>query len=219
MAITAAEFPSYLGVAVPSGSAEYVVPSANIASVPVAATDDWFGYVRETLGSVVFNPQDPSTFGVGNVAGYQQVTVGGAKVAADSSGLSGATVYTASVLIDGVTTIALSVVGSTVTTYGVLMTKLTQQLNNFATCALVGGNVRITSKKTGSVSAIAITDGTLFAALTGYSAIASAVPGVTLFTGMGFHKDDGGTDSVVVVADSSTYDTPLNSTLSGYTPA
>lgn len=209
MTITAAGFKNLLGVSEPSGNAEYVVPSA---SVPLTAKDDWFGYMRETLGGVSFNPQDPSTFNAGLVSGYQVVGVGGAKTGTDSSGLSGVTVYTASVLVDGQTPIALSVVGSAVTTYALLMAELTRQLNNFATCALVGGNVRITSKSYGAKSTIAITNTNLFSSpLTGYTAIATAVAGVTPFAGMAFNKLDGAVNSVLVVADKATFDANLKS--------
>ncbi len=217
MTINIAQFPSYLGYNKPSDGERYVVPTASLTSVPLTVTADWFGYVRETIGGVSFNPIDPSTFNAGLVAGYQVVGVGGAKIAASASGLANnSTVYTASVVIDGATTIALSIVGSTAQTFGALVTLLNNQLNNIGTCALVSGNVRITSKLADSTSSVAITDGTLFAALTGYTAVATAVAGVTPFSGMAFHKLDGATDSVCVIANKTTFDTPLDVTLAGY---
>lgn len=179
--------------------------------------DDWYGDVRDILGGGAFDPTDPSTFNSGFVAGYQIINVGGAKVAGSASGLANnSTLYTATVLIDGTITTLLSVTGSVAQTYGTLVAEIDRQLGADARAALVGGNIKITSTKNnkGSGSAIAITDtgsNHLFSSLTGYSAILTAVAGITPVSRMALNKLDGATNVVLLIANKSLFD-PLLAT-------
>ena len=117
-----------------------------------------------------------------DAGGYQVVDVGGAVAGSDATGLANdATVYTASVVVDGVTK-PIAVTGSTAQTYTTLLSELNTDLGASATAALVGGNVRITSATTGPTSTIAITDTDLFSTLTDYVAIDAAVVGTDELT-------------------------------------
>jgi hypothetical protein len=114
------------------------------------------------------------------VAGYQVVNVGGAKTGVDSTGLTNdATVYTASISVDGVAK-PIAVTGSAAQTYATLISEINTDLGASATAALVGGNIRVTSATTGSSSTVAITDTDLFGTLTGYVAILTAVAGTQI---------------------------------------
>ena len=110
-------------------------------------------------------------------AGKDTVTFTVAKAGATATGLANdATAYTATVKVDNVDR-AVSVVGSAAQTFTSLITELNVDTTG-ATSALVNGNLVITSSSTGSSSTIAITDTTLFAALTNFSAITGRYAGV-----------------------------------------
>jgi hypothetical protein len=100
--------------------------------------------------------------------------------------------YTASVLVDGLTTKAISITGHDAQTYTALLSELQTDLDvgtHDATPSLsalggtgTGNNLIITSDLTGITSSIAITDGVgfpLFGTLTGFVGIEAAVPGIT----------------------------------------
>ncbi len=95
------------------------------------------------------------------------------------------TTYEASVAVDGVAT-PISIDGGTAQTFTTLIQQLNANLVNNAQAAIVEGNIVITSDSTGASSTIAITDDSLFAALTGFVAFEAAVPGedgdVTTYT-------------------------------------
>jgi len=111
-------------------------------------------------------------------AGFHIANVGGAVVGATATGLANdATVYTASVIVDGGNPQQLSVVGSAAQTYTTLLAELNTDTDG-ATWALSGGNVRCISDMTGLDSGVMITDGTLFDALTLFTAFFSPVLGV-----------------------------------------
>jgi hypothetical protein len=111
--------------------------------------------------------------------GYQTVNVGGAVTGSTSTGLSGATIYNASILVNGSDNIALNITGSTATTYTALLAEINTALGGVATATLSGGNIVITSTLAQG-SAVSIANGTpnpLFASLTTYVAILAAVNG------------------------------------------
>jgi hypothetical protein len=118
-------------------------------------------------------------------AGSQLVDVGGAKTAATATGLlNDATVYGFTVAIDGGAAQQISVTGSAAQTYATLLTEINADLTG-ATCALVGGNLKITSDTTGASSTVAISNvaGTASAALlstlTNFVAVRTASPGTS----------------------------------------
>ncbi|MGZ8924625.1 MAG: beta strand repeat-containing protein [Nitrososphaeraceae archaeon] len=111
-------------------------------------------------------------------AGYQVVNFSETKAGGDATGLANdATAYTATITVDGVAK-AISVVGSAAQTFTTLLNEINTDLAAAATIAISGGNLRVTSATTGIASLVSITAGTLFPALTDYSALATAVVGV-----------------------------------------
>ncbi|MGZ8924301.1 MAG: beta strand repeat-containing protein [Nitrososphaeraceae archaeon] len=117
-------------------------------------------------------------------SGYQSIDIGGTTVGGDATGLANdATVYTASVSIDGVAT-AISVVGSTAQTFTDLLNEINTDLAAAGTITISGGNLKITSATTGIASLVAITDTDLFATLAGYVDILTAIPGYGVFEDM-----------------------------------
>jgi hypothetical protein len=110
-------------------------------------------------------------------SGYQEVTFSVAKAGGDSTGLTNdATVYTASIVVNGSGTYPISVTGSAAQTFTTLLAEINADLTG-ATAALEGGNIRVTCNVTGEHTTITITDTNLFSTLTNYSSIATAVQG------------------------------------------
>ena len=112
--------------------------------------------------------------------GYQAVNYGGgvasASVAWTDTG-SPLTSLTASVTIDTVNVIALSISGASMTFQQVVDT-LNSQVGTFGTVAIVGGNIRITSATTGAASNVAIADTDLFSSLAGFVVVDDAIVGL-----------------------------------------
>jgi hypothetical protein len=77
-----------------------------------------------------------------------------------------ATVYTATIIVDGVSK-SISVVGSSIQTYGALISQLNTQLGGAATVNRDASNlgIKITSATTGANSSVIVNRGTLFPAL------------------------------------------------------
>lgn len=116
---------------------------------------------------------------IGGTSGYQDVDVGSAKVGGTATGLANdATVYTASILVDGVAK-PITVTGSAAQTYTTLLAEINTDLGISATAGLSGGDIRVTSAAGGASSTVAITDTNLFSTLTGFVAVLAAVPGVS----------------------------------------
>jgi hypothetical protein len=108
--------------------------------------------------------------------GYQIVDVGGAKTGASATGLANsATVYTASIAVDGAAN-AIAITGSTAQTYTNLVAQINSDLTG-ATAAVYRGNIRVVSDSSGAASTIAITDTDLFSTLTDFSEVSTAVDG------------------------------------------
>ena len=106
------------------------------------------------------------------------------------TGLTGATVYTATFTVDG-TPRAIQITGATALTFGTLIDQIHIDLNGgvvagsppgrSATVTLVSGNLVVTSGTTGTASTIALTDGSgltaLFATLNGFVSFGTASAG------------------------------------------
>jgi hypothetical protein len=88
------------------------------------------------------------------------------------------TVYEADIEIDGEAPVTLQINGGDAQTFTELLAEILAQITPDAEIAIVGGNLRFTSATVGAGSAIAITDDTLFAALTGFVEVVAAVDGV-----------------------------------------
>lgn len=128
-------------------------------------------------------------------AGSQQVELTQRVAGGTATGLANdATVYTATIVVDGAT-VNISVAGSAAQTYTTLLSEINTDLGSAATAAL-GSNVNaivVTSATTGLLSTVSITDGTsnpLFGSLTLYSQIDPAVHGTSgiIPSGSGFMK-------------------------------
>lgn len=91
------------------------------------------------------------------------------------SGLA-ASVYTATIRVDGVNK-AISVNGSVANTYNALITEINNDLGISATATISGGNIKITSRTIGSGSSVLITDAGLFAAVNNYASLMTPIAG------------------------------------------
>jgi hypothetical protein len=123
--------------------------------------------------------QEETTWGVNpaGTAGVQNVSFGITKVGGDPSGLlNDETVYDAAIVVDGGGSQLINVVGEEAQTFTALIAQINQDLTG-ASIALVAGDLLTTSDTLGASSTIAITDTDLFATLTNFSAVDSAVAG------------------------------------------
>jgi hypothetical protein len=118
--------------------------------------------------------------GTAATAGRQSVSWTGL-VGASATGLANdATVYTATITVDGVAK-AIAVTGSAAQTFTTLVAEINTDLGASATASIFSATeLRVVSATTGALSTVAIVDGTLFTALTGFGAIQTAVPGAAL---------------------------------------
>ena len=147
-----------------TGSTTSVTGTVTVGSADITFTD---GRALIMLNGLTSN----------DIAGSQVIGVGGAKNGASATGLANdGTAYTMTVVVNGVTK-NISVVGSAAQTYTTLLAEINTDLGASATAAIASGNLKITSATTGVGSTVAITDGTLCAALTSFTAIASATAG------------------------------------------
>lgn len=129
-------------------------------------------------GYILYNKDTPTLI-MDYAQGSQVVDVGGAKTGASATGLlNDATVYTASINVDGGGGQAIAVTGSAAQTYTTLLAEINADLTG-ATAYLYQGNIKVRSDTTGATSTIAITDTNLFSTLTSYVAINSAAAGQT----------------------------------------
>ena len=115
------------------------------------------------------------------ITGNQVVDVGGAINNPDPTGLANdATVYTASVVVDGGGSQAIAVTGSNAQDYEALLAELNADTTGAVwslTSPNSGGEIQLSSNSLGSSSTIAITDTDLFSSLTDFVAILSATVG------------------------------------------
>jgi hypothetical protein len=112
-------------------------------------------------------------------SGSQVVDVGDDIVGLDATGLANdATVYTASIVVDGGGAQAITVTGSAAQTYSALIVELNNDTAG-ATWSLVGGNLVAVSSSAGGGSTIAITDTNLFLSLTAFVIIDAASTSAT----------------------------------------
>lgn len=117
------------------------------------------------------------TAGQPDTQGTQVVDLSGTRTAGFLTGLANdATLYTASVNVDGSGAQAISIMGSAAQTYAQLLTEL-QADTTGALWSIEGGNIVCRSNSYSTTSTIAIIDVDLFAALTRFVAISAAVPG------------------------------------------
>ena len=175
------------------GSAPLAGPVAGKASINYSATvvganpTGLDPLVSATSGAAVINFSVAKTGGdvsglAGSgivAAGYQLVTFIPLANGGDVTGLANnATVYTATITVDGVVK-PVAVTGSAAQTMTALVAEINDDLGAAAVASLDSGNIRITSATTGAASTIAIVDGTLFAGIPGRTVVVdTAVAGV-----------------------------------------
>lgn len=115
--------------------------------------------------------RDPADWIAISSSGSQVVNVGDAIVGIDATGLANdATVYTASIVVDGGGAQAISIVGSTAQTYTALIVELNNDTTG-ATWSIIDGNLVAVSSSAGGGSTIAITDTDLFSSLSDFVSI------------------------------------------------
>lgn len=154
------------GYALTANTAQDVTVPAGAKVVVMSCTGNY--YFTPYSGALV----PPVTV----TSGYQIVTYSPVIAGGDATGLANdATVYTASIVVDGVAN-PISIVGSAAQTVTTLIAQINADLTG-ATAALVAGSIKVTSSSTGSTSSISITDTDLFSSTTSFSAIATAVRG------------------------------------------
>lgn len=88
------------------------------------------------------------------------------------------TQYTASIVVDGVAK-PVSVQGSAVLTFTLLLAAINTALGSAGTAAISGSTITVTSATTGTASTVRIIDGNLFSSLAGYKGHQEAVDGIT----------------------------------------
>jgi hypothetical protein len=171
-----------------AGTVTNLVPTAGYQSatftVPKVGGDasglavDAGGYQVVNVGGAITGASATGlTDDVPAAAGYQVVNVGGAKTGASATGLTNdATVYTATITVDGVAK-PIAVTGSTAQDYTTLLAEINTDLGASAVASIVGGNIQITSATTGVASSVSAVDVDLFATLTDFVAIVAAVAG------------------------------------------
>lgn len=146
------------------GTDKYLVPVAELSVHDREQIDNLW----DTYGS----------FPVVAASGYQVANFGGTVVGGNATGLANdATNYTATFTIDG-TPISVGVTGSLAQTFTALLGEVNGDLGPAGTMTIDAGNLKVTSATTGSTSTVSLTDGTLFAALTGFVSFDAAVVGV-----------------------------------------
>lgn len=133
--------------------------------------------------------QQAGEAGAVSVQGIQNVDVNQDKTAATATGLTNdATVYAATVAVDGGSAQTIAVTGSAAQTYATLITELDADTTG-ANWVLVGGDLDCISDTYGTSSAIAIVDDDLFSTLTDFAAVDAAVAG----------SGDGANDSLTLM--------------------
>lgn len=164
------------------------IPSTNTDATNKQYVDD---SITTAINNIVFPPSSGSTDGVTNesifspvnAAGYQIVSFTTGKVPGDSTGLANdATVYTATITVDGVVK-NIAVTGGSAQTFATLFTEINTDLAGSATCSFTNtGYLKITSSTTGLMSSVLIADVDLFSSLTDYLLITPAISGVNAGT-------------------------------------
>lgn len=116
-------------------------------------------------------------------AGRQSISWTGL-VGGSATGLANdATVYTATITVDGVAK-PITVTGSTAQTFTNMIAQINADLGAAATASIFSATeLRVVSASTGAASSVSIVDGTLFAAATGHGTIGTAVAGTALVVG------------------------------------
>lgn len=172
------------------------VTQAELKSLARTATEEvWDSYTFANLFDTFFDDnQDP----LAATAGYHSVDFGGTINSgqqivsfatpvngATATGLTNdATVYSFDIAVDGGLPSTINVQGQNAQTYGALLIQLNAALSGASVSLNAAGNMVFVSDSTDITSAIAVTDTSLFAALTPVAVIGTATAGLTNPTGL-----------------------------------
>ncbi len=167
------------------GNLRVTSATSGSASSVVITAGTLFAYPDLTGFVALFAPVNGTDIAVASLipsqSGFQNVLFSAPKVLATATGLNNdATVYTATITVDGVAK-AISIVGSAAQTYTTLLSEINTDLAASAVASLnTLGNLQVISATNGTASTVSIVDaGTnhLFAKLTSYSSIGPAFAG------------------------------------------
>jgi hypothetical protein len=138
--------------------------------------------------------------GLVTTRGTQAVDFGAAVTGATATGLTNdATVYTATVNVDGAGAQSLSIIGSTAQTFATLITQLDIDTAN-ASWSIVAGDLVATSDSYGTTSTILIADTNLFSSITGFVAVLGAIAGTDTTYTASIVVDGGGAEPISINA-------------------
>jgi len=150
----------------------------------VQVSDGLLAALAFGTGQVITTPS--GTVGAAATAGHQGLGLTG-KSGSSDTGLAGETTYNFTIAVDGGTAQVCSITTSSTTpvTFTALIALLDAEVTG-ATFSIVGGDLVATSSTTGATSAILLGNGAtsnLFAAITGFTAFATAVAGTNATSG------------------------------------
>ena len=136
-------------------------------------------FAENTFKKTEFNFYDNNLTPGLNASGKQTVSFNGGLSVESMTGLANdATVYSAVIVVDGISK-SVSIVGSNAQSGYDLQIQIGAALSPAATIDFVGGNLVITSASTGNNSSILIIDNNLFSSVAGYTALYLPIPGAT----------------------------------------
>lgn len=162
-----------------AGTASIDVGSGAIGTTPTGLSSVADASATATVGlSGATGSTVSGLSGATGVAGFQIANFNGVLTGGASTGLDGATTYTATVVVDGVSK-PISILGSDAATFTTLISQLNTDLGSAATATLSNGDIMITSATASNTSTVSITLGTLFPALAGFVDLLPAVNGET----------------------------------------
>lgn len=147
--------------------------TATIPAVPASQRVN-FGVAKSATDATYLDIDTPATYG------HKDILFSSPTAGTDGTGLTNdATVYTATVTVDGVAK-PISIVGSTAQTFSSLISQLNTDLDGAAVATLAGSKITITSVTTGATSTVTMAAPGLFSSLTNYASLAASVNGTDI---------------------------------------
>lgn len=137
-------------------------------------------FSENTFKKTEYNFYDNNLTPILAASGNQTVKLNASITVAAATGLANdATVYSAVIVVDGVSK-NVSIIGSNAQTVGDLISQINAALAPAATIAIVAGDLVVTSASIGNSSSILIIDNNLFTSITGYTALYLPIPGTSV---------------------------------------
>jgi len=135
-------------------------------------------FAENTFKKTEFDFYDNNLTPALNASGKQTVSFNAGLTSASPALGNVATVYTAVIVVDGVSK-NISITGSNAQTASAFVAQLNAGLAGSALAAITGGDLVITSASTGNNSSILIIDHNLFSSVTGYNALLLPISGAS----------------------------------------